>query len=1182
MSRLLASALIAVVLGVSARSVSAASGTWTNLAGGSWTNNANWGGGVIATGNGNTANFSTLTLGTAPMVTLDGAQTIGNLSFGDVGNTYGWTLNTGSAGPLTLAVSSGSPVITVSNQATTIGLVLAGTAGLIKQGAGTLVLTNANTYTGTTLVSNGVVTYSGSGAYGGGSGANLEVGGAWGKGVFNLNSTGTVSFTSGTPYIGGTGVSTDTGAGAINQTAGTMNLAGAASDYLTFGAGSSTTYGSYNFSGGTLNISSPAGIRIGFGGLGSYVQTGGTLNCQRYFVVGANNTATGSVNDGVASFLGGSATISSSYYIIVGNLNPSYGVLNLGTEAGGAATITSGDTTGPLIGQVSGATGTLNLNSGTLTISGPIATASSGIGTVNLNGGTIQAGANNTTLINTTPTSVNVYNGGITVNDPTAVTNTISARLLATAGDGIYPSDGSFVISSGGGSGYLGAPLVVITNVSGIGANAMAIASIAGGVVTGVTMTCPGQNYNAGDVVNFFFSGGGASTPATTFTHTLQAGDLAPNMAGGLTKLGAGLLTLTAASTYSGGTLVNAGTLNVTTDGGLGLGNVTVANGAALTLGGGITNGYLNSSASLMVNTGALVSLNYSGTNTIHALSINGGNTFVSPGVYGSAASGALNNLANFTGTGVLNVLSATSLSVTLSSSANPSTLQQAVTFTGTVTGNSILPTGTLTFLDGTNLLTTVTLDGSGTAAFTTNFVVPGSHFITAAYSGNGSYPPLTSAILTQVVNGGTFLWTGAVSGAWDINASANWAVLGNPVNYQDGSSVQFDDSASGTTAVTLNTVVSPSSLVFSNNLKPYSFSGSGALAGAAGLTKLGAGTVTLSTSNTYTGTTLVSNGIVAYRGGGAYSGGGTLSVGGATGVGVFDMNSTGTVSFTSGTPYLGGTGVATDTGAGAINQTAGTMNLVAAGDNYLAFGAGSSTAYGSYNLSGGALNISSSAGIRIGYGGLGSYVQSGGTMNCPRYFVVGANNSAAGSVNNGVASFLGGSATVSGSYYIIIGNLKPSFGVLNLGAEAGGTAAITSSDITGPQVGQVSGATGVLNLNSGTLTISGPIATASGATGIVNLDGGTIQSGANSTALIDSTPTSVNVYNGGVTINEPSALTNTISASLLATAGNGIYPSGGSFVIASRAASPALANHQRAYRFQIFAEAITVFPQWQ
>jgi autotransporter-associated beta strand protein len=156
-ARKLALAFAAIGLFLLTASSHAANGTWTNVNGGSWASSANWNGGTIASGSDSTANFSTLTLGAMQTVTLDGARTIGNLAFGDVGNTYGWTLNTGSAGPLTLAVSSGSPTITVNGQASTIGLVLAGTNGMTKTGASTLTLIATNIYTGNTTISSGTL-----------------------------------------------------------------------------------------------------------------------------------------------------------------------------------------------------------------------------------------------------------------------------------------------------------------------------------------------------------------------------------------------------------------------------------------------------------------------------------------------------------------------------------------------------------------------------------------------------------------------------------------------------------------------------------------------------------------------------------------------------------------------------------------------------------------------------------------------------------------------------------------------------------------------------------------------------------------------------------------------------------------------------------------------------------------
>jgi hypothetical protein len=85
-----------------------------------------------------------------------------------------------------------------------------------------------------------------------------------------------------------------------------------------------------------------------------------------------------------------------------------------------------------------------------------------------------------------------------------------------------------------------------------------------------------------------------------------------------------------------------------------------------------------------------------------------------------------------------------------LSSSLNPSSFGQPVTFSAKVTGSS--PTGTLTFLDGGTAIGTVALAG-GAAAFTTSSLATGTHSITAKYGGDGSNLSSASAVLVQTVN---------------------------------------------------------------------------------------------------------------------------------------------------------------------------------------------------------------------------------------------------------------------------------------------------------------------------------------------------------------------------------------------------------------------------------------------
>jgi hypothetical protein len=94
----------------------------------------------------------------------------------------------------------------------------------------------------------------------------------------------------------------------------------------------------------------------------------------------------------------------------------------------------------------------------------------------------------------------------------------------------------------------------------------------------------------------------------------------------------------------------------------------------------------------------------------------------------------------------------------TLSSSANPSSVGQPVTFTaivGVVAPGAGTPTGTVTFKDGNTVLGTASLqvvNGVVQAIFTTSSLTKGKHTITAVYSGDADFLSSTSASLTQTV----------------------------------------------------------------------------------------------------------------------------------------------------------------------------------------------------------------------------------------------------------------------------------------------------------------------------------------------------------------------------------------------------------------------------------------------
>lgn len=110
---------------------------------------------------------------------------------------------------------------------------------------------------------------------------------------------------------------------------------------------------------------------------------------------------------------------------------------------------------------------------------------------------------------------------------------------------------------------------------------------------------------------------------------------------------------------------------------------------------------------------------------------------------------GDVNNLGS--SSAVLNqVVTETTSSATLTSSPNPSTVGQEVTFTAILTSPTVRPTGPVTFTLGKTVLASVELSG-GKAKFTTSTLPAGSNVITVTYSGDSNIAK-SSASVTQVV----------------------------------------------------------------------------------------------------------------------------------------------------------------------------------------------------------------------------------------------------------------------------------------------------------------------------------------------------------------------------------------------------------------------------------------------
>ena len=90
-----------------------------------------------------------------------------------------------------------------------------------------------------------------------------------------------------------------------------------------------------------------------------------------------------------------------------------------------------------------------------------------------------------------------------------------------------------------------------------------------------------------------------------------------------------------------------------------------------------------------------------------------------------------------------------------MTSSVNPASSGQSVTFTATVPSGSGTPTGNVTFFDGVVVLASIPVDVSGHASFSTSTLTTGTHLVRALYSGSGSFlgSTSTSPPLSEVVN---------------------------------------------------------------------------------------------------------------------------------------------------------------------------------------------------------------------------------------------------------------------------------------------------------------------------------------------------------------------------------------------------------------------------------------------
>ncbi len=752
-----------------------------------------------------------------------------NFGNGATGLGAGTITLSGALGSSNITFAAGSGAITLSG-GTSLSLPLAATITLNNSsdtiatplaGAGTS-LTKAGTGT---LILSGVNTISGIVTVGAGE---LQLnGGTWNLGAKAVNVTlpasanqvAVLNILNGN-FTNGAATSIGGGTNAV----GVMKMSGGnyvmSANNLNFSSGAGkTNYSALLMSGGFMSIAGEVDIARDTIGASSYFNlSGGTFVCSNFATVGREGFGVLDISGG--TFLRPSTAINKFY------MNRSIGSFSHLTLRG-AGTIDFEDNNGfPFANSsANGGSGVVNLlPGGTLISRVGIFWNGAGMtfGHLNFNGGKLQASGSSATFWTNGWTASYVYSGGATI-DSQANSITIGQPLLVPSGGGVTS------VTGGTGAGYLAPPVV---SISGDGTGATAIAQIDGsGNITNILVSNPGVNYSSATVT---LIGGGGTGGGWTANVGANA------TTGGLTKLGSGTLTLGGANSYGGPTRIGAGTLAISYANYPSTSALTVSNGAALSA--DVSGGTSTLRApSLTLGTNAVLNLSYGSL---------GGNPF-QPAISDSSISA-----------GTVLTASGTNIVINLSGSGFDSGQFALIKYSGSIGGNGFpaFKLGTLP---------------SGVPA--------GSQLVNN--TANGSID-----LFIPLVN--SLTWNGNNGPNWDINTTINWkdATL-TPTTYKQygttniyGDEVTFDDSLSNPaqTNINLSTNLRPSTVNVTGSSTPYVFSGTGKLNGGAFLSVGGSASLTINTTNDYTGGSLLNSGTVLAGNDGAL-GTGPLTLGGGT-----------------------------------------------------------------------------------------------------------------------------------------------------------------------------------------------------------------------------------------------------------------------------------------------------------
>lgn len=714
--------------------------------------------------------------------------------------------------------------------------------------------------------------------FGVGSGAagTITVGGVTTNGItFNTAGSGNYTLSSGTVTLAGsTPTITVNANGTTTLTsvlAGSAGLTKTGARTLTLSGSQANTYsGTTTVSAGVLNLNKTAGVTAIPGSLAisNAIVTFGTSN---------------QVADSAAVTMSGASSIfnGTSYVTdIQVALDETIGSLAVTGGAffpGGATSITGFTVTGSA--SFTGGAG----NTDYVQNSGGLAS----FGSLSLTG----------------MTSTVAATGGSAANRFVLGGNSTSRQSTLTVGSGGLSLDGSNLLLQPGGVGALGSRLVLNGDVTTTGNAASSIRPPAtdnaiGGRAVELSST-------SGTVTRTFTIGGGGANLTVSIPITNGSATSA-----GITKAGVGTLTLGTANTYSGQTRVSAGMLA------LGAANAISNQSDLLVDGGGFnlagfsdTVGTVTLTSGSIFGTGTLGGSSYALRGGTLASVLGSGPITVSTGTTTLGSAGRFNSVSGLTiSSGQLTlagsetVASYTQSGGILGGSGNTLTASTYALQGGTV--NADLGTGTLnvtanTALNGVSGATAINLNSGtlslgGASRFTaSNVAVTGSSGAAISLGGNESFGSLAGSANVALGSGTlsvgsantTTSYSGVMSGSGGLTKQGTGVFTLTANNTFSGLTTVSAGTLSvgngGTSGALAGNVVNNAALIF-NRSNDTTFAGN--ISGSGGLTKRGAGKLTVSGSYSYAGATTVESGTLSMNGQLTGAGGVTVQSGATLG----------------------------------------------------------------------------------------------------------------------------------------------------------------------------------------------------------------------------------------------------------------------------------------------------------